>query len=51
MIEEPTKFKELPTPLIIELGIVVQPHWRPLPDRDSWLVPAEEYEKVLGRIN
>ena len=45
------RFVELPTPIIIELELKVGDNWHPLLHKDSWLVPEEEYLKLIGRPN
>jgi hypothetical protein len=45
------KYKLLPILVVIEMDIRIQDHWIARPQQDGWLVPEEEYDKILGRPN
>jgi hypothetical protein len=45
------RFRQLDTLYIVENEIVVQAHWRAMPNMDAWLVPDEEYRKLIGWVN
>jgi hypothetical protein len=51
MAEEKKGYTFLSTLLVIEFELLPGDDWIAVPSRDGWLIPEEEYLRLVGRPN